>query len=161
MAKCVCFARSNSRWTLSSDKPSRYALIAKPPSIIAVLEEDGDDRLLLRDAFGQCRHDIVIRSFERAEPLLDYLNRSGAADLIVLGLHLPWESMFDTIASIKSNSTLRHIPLIVLIGLVPDTVIMRFYDLGANTVIARPVLWDELVSVLKKTCDYWFGPLKM
>jgi PleD family two-component response regulator len=146
---------------LSSDKLSRYALIAKPPSVIAVLDEDGDDRLLLRDAFKQVRQDIVIRSFEKAEPLLDYLNREGDADLIILGLHLPWENMFDTIASIKSNLALRHIPLIVLIGMVPDAIIMRFYDLGANTVIARPDRWDELVGVLKKTCDYWFGPLKM
>jgi len=136
-------------------------LIAKPPSVIAVLDEDGDDRLLLRDAFKQVRQDIVIRSFEKAEPLLDYLNREGDADLIILGLHLPWENMFDTIASIKSNLALRHIPLIVLIGMVPDAIIMRFYDLGANTVIARPDRWDELVGVLKKTCDYWFGPLKM
>ena len=136
-------------------------MIAKPPSVIAVLDEDGDDRLLLRDAFKQVRQDIVIRSFEKAEPLLDYLNREGDADLIILGLHLPWENMFDTIASIKSNLALRHIPLIVLIGMVPDAIIMRFYDLGANTVIARPDRWDELVGVLKKTCDYWFGPLKM
>ncbi len=136
-------------------------MIAKPPSIIAVLDEDGDDQLLMRDAFGQVRQDILIRSFEKAEPLLDYLNREGDADLIILGLHLPWENMFDTIASIKSNIALRHIPLIVFIGMVPDAVIMRFYDLGANTVIARPDRWDELVGVLKKTCDYWFGPLKM
>jgi PleD family two-component response regulator len=146
---------------LSSDRLSREALIAKPPPVIALLDEDRDDRLILAQAFEQCLQDMLIRSFEEAEDLLDYLNRDGAADLIILGLHLPWESTFDTIATIKSNSSLRHIPLIVLIGLVPDTVIMRFYDLGANTVIARPVLWDDLVGVLKKTCDYWFGPLKM
>ena len=136
-------------------------MIAKPPLVIAVLDEDGDDRLLLEQGFEQCLQDMLIQSFERAEDLLDYLNRGGAANLIVLGLHLPWESTFDTIATIKSNSRVRHIPLIVLIGPVPDTVIMRFYDVGANTVIARPVLWDELVGVLKKTCDYWFGPLKI
>ena len=136
-------------------------MIAKSPPVIAVLDEDDDDRLLMRDAFEQCRQDILIRSFENPEPLLEYLNGDGVADLIVFGLHLPWENMFDTIASIKSNAALRPIPLIVLIGLVPDTVITRFYDLGANTVIERPSLWDDLVCVLQKTCDYWFGPLRM
>ncbi len=135
-------------------------MIAKPPSVIAVLDEDGDDRLVLAQAFEQCLQDMLIHSFEKDEELLDYLIADGA-DLIVLGLHLPWESTFDTIATIKSSSRLKHIPLIVIIGPVPDAVIMRFYDLGVNTVVGRPVLWDELVDVLKKTCDYWFGPLKM
>ena len=144
-------------------------MVAKTSPVIAILDEDGDDRLLLEQAFAQCRQDMEVHSFESNELLLDYLNQdrdtgagdSRAADLIILGLHLPWESTFDVIAAIKSAPGLRHIPIIVLIGPVPDALIKRFYDLGANTVIARPLLWDELVSVLKKTCDYWFGPLKM
>jgi len=135
-------------------------MIAKPAPVIAVLDEDGDDRVILAQAFEQCLQDKLIRSFEKDEELLDYLDSNGA-DLIFLGLHLPWESAFDTIATIKSNSQLRRIPLIVIIGPMPDAIITRFYDLGVNTVIGRPVLWDELVDVLKKTCDYWFGPLKM
>lgn len=144
-------------------------MIAKPSPVVAILDEDADDRLLLQDAFEQCRQDIEVHCFQKGEDLLDYLNPSkgshgkkgGAADLVILGLDLPWESTFEIIATIKSNPGLRQIPIIVLIGLAPDALIKRFYDLGANTVIVRPVLWDELVNVVKKTCDYWFGPLKM
>ena len=144
-------------------------MTAKPSPVVAILDEDADDRLLLEDAFHQCRQDIEVHCFENGEDLLDYLNRSkgdhgkngGAADLVILGLDMPWESTFEIIATIKSNPGLRQIPIIVFIGLVPDALIKRFYDLGANTVIVRPVLWDELVNVVKKTCDYWFGPLKM
>jgi CheY-like chemotaxis protein len=144
-------------------------LSTKPSHVVAILDEDSDDRLLLLQAFDQCRQDIKVHSFEKGEALLEYLNQSKGSggkatnetDLVILGLHLPWESTFDLIVTIKSDPDLRHIPIIVLIGLMPDPLIKRFYDLGANTVISRPVLWDELVSVLKKTCDYWFGPLKM
>lgn len=144
-------------------------MVAKPSPVVAILDEDADDRLLLEDAFEQCRQDIEVHCFKNGGDLLDYLNRSkgghgkndGAADLIILGLDLPWESTFEIIATIKSNPGLRQIPIIVLIGLAPDALIKRFYDIGANTVIVRPVLWDELVNVVKKTCDYWFGPLKM
>lgn len=142
---------------------------AKPSPVVAILDEDADDLLLLQEAFDQCRQDIKVHSFEKSEDLLDYLNQgmgshaknSAAADLVILGLDLPWESTFDIIATIKSNPGLRQIPIIVLIGIAPDALIKRFYDLGANTVIARPALWDELVNVVKKTCDYWFGPLKI
>ncbi len=131
--------------------------------VVAILDEDSDDRLLVQRAFEQCRQDIKVHSFEKGAELLDYLNcsKGAGADLVILGLHLPWESTFDLIVTIKSDPGLRQIPIIVLIGLVPDPLIKRFYDVGANTVISRPVLWDELVAVLKKTCDYWFGPLKM
>lgn len=142
-------------------------MIPKSSPVVAVLDEDGDDRFLLKQALEQCRQDIEVHSFEKGHDLIEYLNQSkrvrqdSCADLVILGLHLPWESTFDLIATIKSDPGLRHIPIIVLIGLVPDALIKRFYDLGANTVITRPVLWDELVGVLKKTCNYWFGPLKM
>ena len=140
----------------------------KRKPVVAILDEDSDDRLLLKQAFEQCRQDIELHAFEKRADLIEHLNRgkggrgkNGSTDLVILGLHHPWESTFDLISTIKSDPGLKHIPIIVFVGLVPDPLIQRFYDLGVNTVIARPVLWDELVSVLKKTCDYWFGPLKM
>ncbi len=56
---------------------------------------------------------------------------------------------------------LRHIPVIVFIGAVPERLIKQLYELGANTVIARPLLWNEVFSVLEKICDDWFVVLKM
>ena len=64
------------------------------------MDEDSDDRLLLKDAFEQCRQDIDIHPFGTGEDLLDYLTRNGrhglagAADLLILGLHLPFEMHF-------------------------------------------------------------------
>lgn len=74
-------------------------MIVKPYPVVAILDEDGDDRLLLKEAFEQCRQDIEIHSFGSSEDLLDYLIRdgrhggwAGAADLVILGLHLPWRA---------------------------------------------------------------------
>jgi len=143
-------------------------LKTKQLRVVAILDEDSNDRIVLQQAFEQCRQDIEVHSFEKASELVEYLSRSeancvrnGSADLIIVALDLPWESTFDLIVTIKADHSLRHMPIIVLIGLVPEPLIKRLYDVGANTVIARPVLWDELVGVIKKTCDYWFGPLKM
>lgn len=140
----------------------------KPLPVVAILDEDDDDQFLLRQAFEQCRQDIEVRCFGKSAGLIEYLNRhknsrgiSQAADLAILGLHLPWEGAFDFIAALKSSPGLRQIPIIVLIGPMPDALVRRLYELGANTVITRPILWDELITVLKKTCDYWFGPLEM
>jgi CheY-like chemotaxis protein len=141
--------------------------VVKHHPVVAIMDQDSDDRLLLKEAFEQCRQDVDIHTFETGEDLLDYLTGDegrgpdSPADLLILGLHLPLESTFEIIATIKSNSILKLIPLIVLIGPLPDTTIKRLYDLGANTVVARPLRWDELVDVLNKICDYWFGPMKI
>jgi CheY-like chemotaxis protein len=143
-------------------------LTAKTSPVIAVLDEDSDDRLLLTQAFCQCRQDIQILAFDKEQDLLEYLSRQrstpetrGPADLIIVGLHVPWENTSDLIATVRSDAGLRQIPIIVFIGPVPEAFIKGLYDLGVSTVITRPVLWDELVNVMKKICDYWFGPLKM
>ncbi len=49
--------------------------------VVAILDEDSDDRLLLKDAFEQCRQDIDVHSFEKGEDLLDYLTGNGGDDL--------------------------------------------------------------------------------
>ena len=139
-----------------------------PFPVIAILDADLDDQIVLTRALEECRQDLRIHPFADGEELLDFLTRSGKyskegteTNLILVDLHLPGESGFELTEEIKSNPDLRHIPLIVLIGSSSDPEIRRYYELGTNTVITRPSLFDELVRILKTLCDYWFGPMRM
>ncbi len=136
--------------------------------VIAVVDDDPDDRLRLERAFGQCRQDTRVRFFETAESLLDYLEQSseGGAeddipDLILASLHLKGKAGLKLISDIKSHPNLKRIPLVVLNGSPSDPEVRESYDRGANTVIIKPILFDELVTVLKILCDYWLGPVRM
>ena len=136
----------------------------KPSAVLAIFDDDPDDLVLLKRAFEDCRQGIEIHIFKRDKELLDHLGKTGAAgfkppDLIILGLRLEWENNFELVKKIKSDRNLKHIPLVVLIGSLADTEVRQFYELGVNTVIEWPFIWDELVEVVKKICDYWFGVL--
>ncbi len=136
--------------------------------IITIVDDDLDDQFRLKRAFDECRQDLRIRFFATAEDFLDYLQQGGknseeksAPDLILVNLHLPEKSAFRLLEEIKAHSDLRRIPLIMLNGSPSDQEIRQCYDMGANTVLTRPLLHDDLVQALKTVCDYWFGPVRM
>lgn len=57
---------------------------------------------------------------------------------------------------IKSDAALRRIPVIVLTTSKAEEDIYRTYDLGANSFITKPVLFESLVRVMKDLGKYWF-----
>ena len=57
--------------------------------------------------------------------------------------------------SIKSNSTLRHIPVVVLARALEPEQTAAAYDAGANTVIPKPVTFLALVKLMKVFTAYW------
>lgn len=140
----------------------------RPFPIITVVDDDPDDQLRLKRAFDECRQDLQIHFFKTAEDFLNHLKEYSEAseevsapDLILVNLHLPENSAFKLLEEIKTHSDLRRIPLIMLDGPPSDPEIRRCYDLGANTVMTRPILFDDLVQALRTMCDYWFGPVRM
>jgi two-component system, response regulator len=142
------------RWTKMNERPTQF---------IAVGEDDPDDRLILQDAFRECAPDLRLEFFDNGPDLIDFLERGkalgpeGLPRLILVRLHLPKKSGFEIIAEIKADPALRRIPLLVLAGSCSEEEIKSCYELGANTVIAKPSNFDEFVEVMKKVCQYWFS----
>lgn len=140
----------------------------KPFPIVAVTDEEPDDQLLLKSAFEKCRPDLDMRFFGSGEELLAFLHEgnkyekeASKPDLIIIALHLPETMVFELIKEVKAEPDLRRIPIIVLTDSSSDMEIKHCYDLGANTVITRPSLFDDLVQALNTICGYWFGPIRM
>jgi CheY-like chemotaxis protein len=136
--------------------------------VIAIVDDDPENRLLLKTAFENCRKDLRLHLYKSSDALLDYLNRCGKVeeqesmpDLIVSDLHLTGQNIFELITQIKTNPDLKSIPLVVLTGSPFDEEIKRCYDLGANTVVTKPDFFNDLVGALRILCDYWFGPVRM
>ncbi|MFM1769267.1 MAG: hypothetical protein RJA22_1796 [Verrucomicrobiota bacterium] len=128
-------------------------------------DDDADDRLLTQDALSECRLPGTLRCVENGEELLDYLKGRGKfaapvaaprPGLILLDLNMPRKDGREALREIKSDPTLRTIPVVVLTTSKADTDIARVYDLGANSFIAKPVSFDALVDVMRVLGRYWF-----
>lgn len=62
----------------------------------------------------------------------------------------------EALREIKSDTSLRRIPVVVLTTSKDEEDIYRTYDLGANSFITKPVLFESLVRVMKDLGTYWF-----
>jgi CheY-like chemotaxis protein len=98
------------------------------------------------------------------QDLLDYLRHEGrwtAEDaprpgIILLDLNMPKKDGREALAEIKADPRLRHIPVVVLTTSKAEEDVVRAYDLGVNSFIAKPVTFEGLVEVMNTLSRYWF-----
>lgn len=134
------------------------------PVTIAIAEDDPDDRMMIQDAFRDCQIANPVDFLEDGEALMQYLRREGeygnllGTDLpgmILLDLNMPRKDGREALAEIKSDPDLRHIPVIVMTtSRSPDDVSVT-YDIGANSYVAKPIHYEELLDVLQTLGKYW------
>lgn len=135
------------------------------PITILLADDDEDDRLLTKGALAESRLANDLHTVKDGEQLMDYLRRRGEfaalADsprpgLILLDLNMPKKDGREALREIKSDPALRQIPVVVLTTSEAEEDIYRTYDLGANSFITKPVMFESLVRVMKDLGRYWF-----
>lgn len=135
------------------------------PITILLADDDEDDRKLAQDALVESRLANDLHTVEDGEELMDYLLRRGKyatlADsprpgLILLDLNMPKKDGREALREIKADPSLRQIPVVVLTTSKAEEDIYRTYDLGANSFITKPVMFESLVKVMRDLGTYWF-----
>lgn len=131
---------------------------------IVIADDDADDRMLIEDAFVECRLRNERAYVEDGEDLLDYLRAGGRwaenkgaelPGLILLDLNMPRMDGRTALSHLKADPELRRIPVIVLTTSKAEEDILRTYDLGVNSFISKPVTFDGLIEVVRALNHYW------
>jgi CheY-like chemotaxis protein len=137
----------------------------RKPITILLADDDEDDRLLAKEALAESRLANDLHMVQDGEELMDYLYRRGAyaaledsprPGLVLLDLNMPKKDGREALREIKSDQSLRQIPVVVLTTSKAEEDIYRTYDLGANSFITKPVMFESLVGVMKDLGKYWF-----
>jgi two-component system, response regulator len=132
---------------------------------ILMAEDDPDDRLLTQEAIREAKLNNEIIFVEDGEELMDYLKQQGEFTdraqypkprLILLDLNMPRKDGREALAEIKSDPKLRCIPIVVLTTSKAEEDIIKTYDLGVSGYITKPVIFDDLIEVMKAIGKYWF-----
>jgi CheY-like chemotaxis protein len=131
---------------------------------VLLADADPDARAMVRDALLEGTGPADLRTVETAAELEDYLQRQGDHEdsrtspppaLILVDVDLPGNEQLDAVRSIKSNTRLRQIPVVVLARAPEPEQTAAAYDAGANTVIPKPVTFLALVKLMKVFTAYW------
>jgi CheY-like chemotaxis protein len=137
---------------------------------ILLADDDPDDRKLTQDAFAENRLANILHCVEDGEELMDYLHRRGKYSdlrgealpgLILLDLNMPRKDGREALKEIKADPELRRIPIVVLTTSKAEEDIVRTYDLGVNSYVAKPVTFKSLVELIKVLGRYWFEVVEL
>jgi CheY-like chemotaxis protein len=132
---------------------------------ILIADDDADDRMMASEALEESRLANDLRFVEDGEELLDYLYHRGRFSgpgasprpgLILLDLNMPRKDGREALREIKGDPELRSIPVVVLTTSKAEEDVYRTYDLGVNSFITKPVLFESLVEVMRTLGRYWF-----
>lgn len=133
-----------------------------PIEILLVEDNPGDIRLTT-EALRRGRVANTLHVVDDGDKALAFLRREGEyADaprpgLVLLDLNLPGLDGRDVLAEVKSDPSLRRVPIIVLTTSSADRDIANSYDLGANCFISKPVELSEFLDVIKSFEGFWLS----
>lgn len=82
-------------------------------------------------------------------------------DIILLDLNLPRKDGREVLEEIKSDDTLKRIPVVVLTTSDDDMDIIATYNLHANCYITKPVDLQQFVRIVKSIENFWFSIVKL
>lgn len=137
------------------------------PVRLLMAEDDEEDRVLVRKAFGRARLANALDIVEDGVQLLEYLRNEEPycdkqrPDLILLDLNMPRKDGREALKEIKADPALHNIPVVVMTASSADEDIVRSYDLGVSSYIQKPVTFEKLVSVVEVLGRYWFEIVKL
>ncbi len=138
--------------------------------IILVADDDPDDRLMIKDSFEETGVRNPVHFVHDGEELLDYLMRRGSyaslsnlrlPGLILLDLNMPKKDGREALKEIKSNPSLRQIPVVVFTTSKAEEDICRSYELGVNSFICKPLSYDVLLKTVKSLIKYWLETVQL
>jgi chemotaxis family two-component system response regulator Rcp1 len=153
--------------TSTDTTPKREAAGRVDPIEILLVEDNpGDVRLTIEALHeGKVRNNLSVAA-DGVEALA-FLRQEGKfkgakrPDLILLDLNLPKMDGRQLLATIKEDSALKRIPVVVLTTSKAEEDVLKSYNLHANCYIPKPVDLDRFITVVRTIDDFWLSIVKL
>ena len=131
---------------------------------ILLVEDNPDDVILTKRALKDAKianEVIVARDGVEA---LEYLHGEGAhegrdmsikPEVILLDLKMPRMGGLELLKIIRSEESIKLLPVVILTSSKEERDVMKSYSLGANSYIQKPVDFDQFAAAVKQLGLYW------
>jgi two-component system response regulator len=126
---------------------------------ILLVDDSPDDVALTLRAFRANNITNKVDVASDGEEALDYLLRESERRpkpvLILLDINLPKVSGLEVLRRIRTDERTRFLPVVVLSTSSEDRDIVESYNLGANSYVRKPVVFNEFVDAVRVLGLYW------
>ena len=130
---------------------------------ILLVEDSPNDIELMLAAFAEYEvaHEVAVA--RDGEEALDYLYRrsrfqdrtEGNPAVVLLNLKLPKVDGLEVLQQLKSDASLRTMPVVMLTSSREERDLLRSYDLGVNAYVVKPVEFQQFISAVKELGVFW------
>jgi two-component system, response regulator len=128
--------------------------------IILLVEDNPDDEELTRIAFQESKllNEVVVArdGAEALDYLLDHQGRGHPLpNLVLLDLKLPKVDGLEVLKRMREEPRTRTVPVVVLTTSNEENDLVNSYNLGCNSYIRKPVVFNEFIDAVRQLGMYW------
>lgn len=136
------------------------------PVIVMLVEDNADHAELIIRTLEEHRVANRVRHFFDGQSALDYLFQRGEFSnpaqsprphLILLDLRLPRVDGIDILKTIKTDESLKCIPVVILTTSDAEKDVTKAYYHHANSYLVKPVGFDEFRELMDNLGFYWLS----
>ncbi|WP_121353648.1 response regulator [Flavisolibacter nicotianae] len=122
---------------------------------ILMVDDDEEDRLLLKDTFEELGYGDCVQYEENGERALAYLQqctKEGATlpCLMILDLNMPKLNGRQTLKLLKAEPSLQHIAVVIYSTSLNPVERDECLALGAHSYVVKPISYKESVDIANK-----------
>lgn len=138
-----------------------------PPVEILLVEDNAADVRLTREVLAEGKIANTLHVVNDGDQAMAYLRAEGPfarrtlPDLILLDLNLPRKDGREVLAELKSDESLRQIPVVVLTTSRSERDILASYSLHANCYISKPVDLGQFMDVVRSIEEFWLSIVRL
>ena len=130
---------------------------------ILLAEDSLADAEMAIDALREANLANPIVHVEDGVEALDYLLRRGAhaerpeglPAVLLLDIKMPRMDGLEVLRAIRSDETLKALPVVILSSSREESDLVRSWDLGANAYVVKPVDIDQFFTAVKALGTFW------
>lgn len=128
---------------------------------ILLVDDSPDDVALALRALRKNNITNRVDIASDGEEALAYLQAEESRDseppltLILLDINLPKVNGLEVLRSIRAHEYTRNLPVVVLTTSNEERDIVETYDLGANSFVRKPVVFDDFLEAVRVLGLYW------
>ena len=133
------------------------------PVEILLAEDNPGDVVLTQEAFQDSKIINNLHVVHDGEEAIGFLRRQGKyasanrPDLILLDLNMPKKDGREVLAEIKSDESLKKIPVVVMTSSKAESDVVQTYNLHVNSYIVKPLNLERFAAVVETIEDFWFS----
>jgi len=132
-----------------------------PQRTVLMADDDPEDCWLATEAFAESGVNAHFSCVLDGVELMDHLsdrartNTTELPSLILLDLNMPRKDGREALIEIKSEPTLKHIPIGILTTSKEEKDVAFSKQVGATSFITKPATFDEWIEIMKSLAETW------